>query len=391
MIGTALLAASVLAAPAKAPAIPKPETAVFAVSECADCREAPAVVAGGAPGTFTVQWAALEGYRTFFRTFDVSGDARPEEAIAPTSLSKGAGVGTAANGSFVVGYLHPNEIFARRLDPSGNAVGTSIRLDAGSPSEVDDDDASIAVRPDGAFMAVWDRLRPGASTELIARRVDASGALEAEVELGRTESRSFPIACFTTAGGSVAAWTHRNEPPVGENPPPAGIALRRIGPDGVPVGEVLEVVAPREATWNPGLALACGPDGGFVVAWHTRVSPAKSGADIMMQRFNAAGAKVGGLLRVNGTVAGEQTGPALLFERDGRLLVAWASAAGGKSEIRGRRINTKGKPAGPEFVLHRPAAGIGVGHPALAAVGEQGRFVLVWLEGERNFARVFRP
>ncbi|HYO16719.1 MAG TPA: hypothetical protein VE685_26275 [Thermoanaerobaculia bacterium] len=59
MIMPALLAVSLLAAPAKAPAVPKPETSVFAVSECADCREAPAVVAGGAPGTFTVQWASL--------------------------------------------------------------------------------------------------------------------------------------------------------------------------------------------------------------------------------------------------------------------------------------------------------------------------------------------
>lgn len=65
MIGTALLAASILAAPAKAPAVPKPETAVFAVSECAGCREAPAVVAGGAPGTFTVQWEALTDFQAF--------------------------------------------------------------------------------------------------------------------------------------------------------------------------------------------------------------------------------------------------------------------------------------------------------------------------------------
>ena len=391
MIGTALLAASVLAAPAKAPATPKPETAVFAVSECADCREAPAVVAGGAPGTFTVQWESVSAFQAFFRTLDVSGDARAEQQVEIPS--KAAGVGTAGNGSFVLGWQHPGEIYTRRFDVSGNPMGDRIHVNAGHPGGVDDDDASIAVRADGMFLAVWDRFFLGTAQPdlVVARRVGPDGALQPDVVLGQTVARSFPIACFTTSGGSVAAWTHRNEPPNGEIPSPAGIVLRRMGPDGVPVGEVIEVVAPREATWNPGLALACAPDGGFVVAWHTRVSPAKSGADILMQRFNAAGAKVGGLLRVNGTVAGEQTGPALLFERDGRLLVAWASMAGGKSEIRGRRINAKGKPAGRDFVLHQAAAGLSVGHPALAPVGEQGRFVLVWLEGERNFARVFRP
>ncbi|RPH56846.1 hypothetical protein EHM82_02560, partial [bacterium] len=313
MIGTALLAASVLAAPAKAPAVPKPETAVFAVSECAGCREAPALVAGGAPGTFTVQWEALTDFQAFFRTLDLSGDARAEQQVeAP---SKAAGVGTTGNGSFVLGWEHPGEIYARRFDVSGNPMGDRIHVNAGHPGGVDDDDASIAVRADGMFLAVWDRFHIGAAqADLVARRVEASGGLQPEVVLGQTVSRAFPIACFTTSGGAVAAWTHRNEPPAGENPSPAGIALRRIGPDGVPVGNVLEVIAPREAAWDLGLALACAPDGGFVVAWHTRVSPAKSGADIMLQRFNAAGAKVGGLLRVNATVAGEQTGPALLFE-----------------------------------------------------------------------------
>jgi hypothetical protein len=385
MITPVLLAVSLVAAPAT----PKPESAIFAVSECADCRQAPAVVAGGAPGTFMVQWAALLSFEAFSRTFDVNGNARPERSHQ--SPSKAAGVGATAGGGFVLGWERPGEIFAQRLDASGNTVGDSIHVNAGHPGGVDDDDASIAVRSDGTFIAVWDRLRPGASGELVARRVDPGGALQTEVVLGQTATRSFPLACFTASGGSVAAWTHRTELPVGETPSAAGISLRRTGPDGSPAGQVVEVIAPREVTWDMGLALACAPDGGFVVAWHTRVSPAKSGADIMMQRFNAAGAKVGGLLRVNATVAGEQTGPALLFERDGRLLVAWASTANGKSEIRGRRISSKGKPAGREFVLHQPAAGIAVGHPALAAVGEQGRFVLVWREGERNLARVFKP
>ncbi|MFP5286903.1 MAG: hypothetical protein ACLGI9_14275, partial [Thermoanaerobaculia bacterium] len=344
MITPALLAISLVAAPAKAPATPKPESAIFAVSGCADCRQAPAVVAGGAPGTFTVQWAALLNFEAFSRTFDVNGNAGSERSLQ--SPSKAAGVGATAGGSFVLGWERPGEIFAQRLDASGNVTGDSIHVNAGHPGGVDDDDASIAVRSDGVFLAVWDRLRNGAPTELIARRVDPGGAAQPEVVLGQTATRSFPLACFTTSGGSVAAWTHRTELPVGDTPSAAGISLRRTGPDGSPAGEVVEVIAPREVTWDMGLALACAPDGGFVVAWHTRVSPAKSGADIMLQRFNAAGVKIGGLLRVNATVAGEQTGPALLFERDGRLLVAWASQVNGKSEIRGRRLSSKGKPAG---------------------------------------------
>jgi hypothetical protein len=392
MIVPALLAAVLLSNPVKAPSAPAPQSAVFALSSCGDCRHAPAVVAGGAPGTFTAQWSAVVGFSTFFRTFDASGNATPEQPVALNNLSKGAGVGTAADGSFRMGWLHPGEVFVRRLGPNGALDGDAIHVNAGHPTGVDDDDASLAVRPDGGFLLVWDRLPQGAAItpHILSRRGDASGALGPFVELGTTTGRSFPIACFTPSGGSVVAWTLRHEPIDGD-PAPAGIALRRIAPDGTPLGTVVEAVPPKDVTTDLGLALACARDGGFYVAWHTLQRPAKSGNDIVVQRFNAAGAKVGQPLRLNTVTAGDQTSPALLFERDGRLLVAWASAKGEQGEIRGRRISSKGRPAGPEFLLHRAAAGVPVSYPSLATVGERGQFVVTWNEGEKNFARIFRP
>lgn len=392
MIVPALTAAVLLSNPVKAPSVPTPQSAVFVLSSCADCRHAPAVVSGGAPGTFTAQWSAVVGFSTFFRTFDASGDATPEQPVATNSLSKGAGVGTAADGSFRMGWLHPGEIFVRRLGPNGALQGDAIHVNDGHPTGVDDDDASLAVRSDGGFLLVWDRLPQGAAItpHILSRRGDASGALEPFVELGLTTGRSFPIACFTPSGGSVVAWTLRHEPADG-SPTPAGIALRRIAPDGTPVGTVVEAVPPKDVTFDLGLALACAPDGGFYVAWHTLQRPAQKGTDIVVQRFSAAGAKLGQPLRLNTTTAGNQTFPALLFESDGRLLVAWASTNGAQGEIRGRRISAKGRPAGPEFVLHRAAAGAPVTSPALATVGEHGQFVVTWNEGEKNFARIFRP
>src|SRR5215210_5706704 len=197
MIIPVLLAAALLPLPlpAKVPPAPTPEGGVITLSLCATCAHLPAVVAGGAPGTFTAQWSAAATFDVFFRTFDVNGNPGLENQIDPGNLSKPAGVGTTADGSFVVGWEHPQEIYVRRLNPAGSVASNAIRINPERPNGVDDDDASIAVRSDGGFLAVWDRF--GTPTEIFARRGDASGALEAQVVIGTSVDRSFPIACFT--------------------------------------------------------------------------------------------------------------------------------------------------------------------------------------------------
>src|SRR5215203_639900 len=377
MIIPALIVAALLPLPAKAPSGPKPESPVLALSACADCTQLPAVVAGGAPASFTALWRAHSTFHAFYRTFAVQGHSGPEIQIARGHATRPAGVGVTAAGSFVLGWLHPGEVFVRRLDPPGNLAGDPIHINASHPLEVHDDNASIAVRGDGGFLAIWDRLQR--DTKIVVRRADTNGALEPEVVIGESMGSSSPVACFTPSGGNVAAWTLRREffPDTASQ---AGIALRRLAPDGAPVGEVVELRAPDEITYDLGLALACAPDGGFVVAWHTRRRPAKAGFDIVLQRFNAAGAKSGQTVRMNTGAAGDQTSPALLFEKNGKLLVVWASAAGGKGEIRGRRLSAKGAPTGAELVLHRAGAGINPVAPAIAAVGERGQFVVTWNE-----------
>ena len=104
-----------------------------------------------------------------------------------------------------------------------------------------------------------------------------------------------------------------------------------------PEGSVVEVLAPEEEGWTLGIALACAPDGGFALAWQTGRSPAEAGTDIVLQRFDTAGERIGEPFRVNALTVGNQTSP------------------------------------------------------ALALVGERGRFVVVWREGRTYSARIFRP
>jgi hypothetical protein len=93
-------------------------------------------------------------------------------------------------------------------------------------------------------------------------------------------------------------------------------------------------------------------------------------------------------VRVNPFNKGDQLDPALAYEPNGRLLVVWVSAFGGKHEIRGLRLDAKGKAVGGELTLHSTAAP--VSSPAVAWAGSGGHFVVTWREGERTFGRLFK-
>jgi hypothetical protein len=400
MIAPCLLAVSLLAAPApakpKPPANPRPEGPAIAVSGCTGCEQLEARLAGIAPGTFTVVWSDwTSSPKALFRTFDLKRKGGPERGF-DVSPTRSLGVGALERG-FVLGWRQqPGNLFVRGLDAAGNPSGDPIHLNPGHPGTVDEDNPDLAAAADGRFLAVWDRRPFDLSTgpvQIMARSGDLSGSLGPEVVLGTAAYPVYPVACRASSGESVVAWMQRNQRATGsagEIPPPTGLSLRRLAPDGSPSGGVVEVLAPEEETWSLGIALACAPDGGFALAWHTRRSPAAEGADVFVQRFDAAGERVGETLRVNAGTAGDQSDPELLLEAGGRLLVAWRNDVNGTREVRGRRFAATGQPVGKEFVLVKGKPGANFGLAALAPVGEKGQFVLLWGEGTAYFARIFR-
>ena len=61
-------------------------------------------------------------------------------------------------------------------------------------------------------------------------------------------------------------------------------------------------------------------DGGYVVVWGSDTNQDSSGWGIYGQRFDATGAPVGGEFRVNYTVSGNQSQPAVASLLNGCLL-----------------------------------------------------------------------
>jgi hypothetical protein len=129
-----------------------------------------------------------------------------------------------------------------------------------------------------------------------------------------------------------------------------------------------------------GPAVACNPDGSFVVTW---TDNQEDGSDfgVFGQRFDAVGLKAGGEFRVNSYTTGYQWFPSVASDAQGNFVVVWYGVGAGSTSatdysIFGKRYNAAGAPIGSDFIVNTFTGGNVFGGDVAAAAA--GNFVVVW-------------
>jgi hypothetical protein len=164
--------------------------------------------------------------------------------------------------------------------------------------------------------------------------------------------------------------------------PPHGVAMRRLDGGGVPVGaEVLLVPTVHEIFGGLQLAVECLSDGSFVLAASTNRAPAKSGFDIVAQRFDGDGNALAAAKVLHTQTKGDQTAPALeAVGAKGEFVAAWVSTVNGKSTVVARRFKSSFATRGPELKVFGPFADL-VRAVELEEYGAGGKLVAGWWQG----------
>jgi len=257
-------------------------------------------------------------------------------------------VASLADGGFVVVWQSLGQdgsswgIFAQHFDADAVPRGTELQISSHSAGQQWMPDA-VALA-DGGFVAVWQSSQQdGSQHGIYAQRVDANGNLtgdEFRINSTTASDQSRPAIMALADGDFVVAWQSRLQDGDGY-----GIIARRFGADGsARSGEVLVNSPATGDQTNPAIvALA---DGSYVIAWE---SADADGTGILAQRFDAAGAAVGGTLQLNEGVAGDQQLPALLALANGDWVAAWYSGA--DAHLVGRRFSSDGSPLGDELLV----------------------------------------
>ncbi len=124
-------------------------------------------------------------------------------------------------------------------------------------------------------------------------------------------------------------------------------------------------------------AVAADGVGNFVVVWEDKAADG-SGYGVFGQRYDVAGATLGGQFRVNSRTTFDQRNPAIAANDAGEFVVTWHSYEqdGSLDGVFGQRYSPAGGKAAGEFQLNTYTTERQM--LSTVAADEEGRFVVAW-------------
>jgi hypothetical protein len=278
----------------------------------------------------------------------------------------------------------------RRFSDGGAPATPVIQTNADTPAGQQDRALTLRAR-DGRVLLAWERVAgSGAVNSVLAAWFDRDGNRVTEpAVVGESFGLVNNLTCIRPDGSAVVAFNVQGEPPPPAGAPAVGLAIRRLGADGRPLGATTLLAAPAHLAGGRTFAVACSKDGSYTALWSTATAPAKKGTDVVWQRFDAAGKAKGKVQLLNSGLDGDQFGPKIIVRPDGSFLVTWLSVEAGADVVKGRRFTAQGKPQGNDFVLRSGEPGT-VEFPIVIAPPEGGRFALGWWERRVGLLQWFR-
>jgi hypothetical protein len=234
----------------------------------------------------------------------------------------------------------------------------------------------------GDFVVVWNDTgnHDGSSLGIFGQRFASSGArlgVEFQVNSYTPDPQRTPSIGMEANGDFVVAWdSYRGIDPALE------IRAQRFDSAGARIGGELVV-----NTYTPnaqyGAQVAVDADGDFVVAWAS-FAQLDATTDIFGQRFSSSGSRLGGEFRVNSGAPGDQyflfpPERAIAIDASGDFVVAWNSYEqdGSLDGVFAQRFDSNGAKVAVELQVNVHADDEQSG-PAVALAAQGGEFVVAW-------------
>jgi len=244
---------------------------------------------------------------------------------------------------------------------------------------------SVAALANGNSVVAWESLGQDGNGWGVFLKIHApdGSSLTSELQVNATNTgdQQRPDVTALQGGGFVVTWTS-----YGQDGSGAGVYARVFAADGTAVGG--EFLVNSTTASNQDIpTIAALVDGGFFIAWQSNGDQDGSGFGIFGQRFDAAGVPVGGEVQVNSTSANNQTLPAVTALADGGYVVAWqvdGSQDGWGIGIFAQRFDAAGAAVGGEFQVNTFNIA-DQSEPSISALASGG-FVVTWRGGGYDWA-----
>jgi hypothetical protein len=206
---------------------------------------------------------------------------------------------------------------------------------------------------------------------------------EIQVNQRHRDNQWLPRVAAAPNGDFVVVWGSDREPTTFDEPSQAWYRL--FGANGAPKTAERRVSNRRgEREGFP--AVAMGPDGGFIIVWH---SGGERDTTVYGRRFNAAGQPLGNAFPLSAATAGSQYDPAVDVASDGSFVAVWLQGPqppphGETAEVFLRRFNAAGQPPFSEVQVAPAEPGAKAVEPRVGMDGSRG-WVISWLDSGAGF------
>ncbi|MEA2560004.1 MAG: hypothetical protein QOH06_1508 [Acidobacteriota bacterium] len=294
-------------------------------------------------------------------------------------------VGVAADGSFVMAWetADRGRVRVRRYRANGKPQGGELRVSR--LGEGRQTAPAVAVRPDGSFVVVWNRVAAGDKrVEVYASRFTAGGQAIGEprfVGYAAQASAGEPAAAtLLPGGGFFVAWT-LEDGFVGDTPS-RDLYGRRFTRNGVPAGgRVTLNEDPAGDQRHPECAVSRGAE--LVCTWTSDLGEGSFG-ETLFRRFDLDGRPLGDELQVNepDTTGHAQRHPSIAVHADGTVLVAWLDVTD-VGRVHARLLDAEDRFLGPAFLVGEAPPLLGDPRAAATDAG----FAVVWAVGNAVLLR----
>ncbi|HZN68874.1 MAG TPA: hypothetical protein VFB66_26580 [Tepidisphaeraceae bacterium] len=241
---------------------------------------------------------------------------------------------------------------------------------------------AVASDADGDFVVAY--TSSVNDSDVYVRRFDRGGnpkANEVRVNTTTAFNQAYASVASDAAGNFVVVWQSNPENGTGYQ-----VYARRYSSAGQPLGGEFRVNTTTARVQTS--AVAMNDRGEFVVTW-TSNNAAGASLGVFGQRFNAAGARVGGEVRVDDSGGVDRLGYGVAMDAAGNFIATWQDrpTVPGDYSSYVRRFDASGAPRGAGVRLNEIGTLAYFPWPAMAP---DGRSAVVWGEGPLHLPTALR-
>ncbi len=342
--------------------------------------QADAAVAVDADGDAVVTWYSYgqdgDGRGVYARLYDAAGAPKGDEFLVnthTTGYQTNPAVAIDTDGDFVIVWQSQGQdgsgygVYAQRFNGAGVPQGAEFGVNTSTTSN--QRAPAVAMEDGGDFVVVWEQDTASSSGGIYARRYDAAGAalggeFRATSTIGSLNLFA-PAVAMSDSGAFFVSWSGSRD-----------VHMRRFDAAGVAQGSDTRVNSfTTDDQYYPSIAMQ--PTGEFVITWDSKEQDG-SGWGVYGQRYDAAGTAQGAEFRVNTTTSLYQQNSSVATDDDGDFVVTWTGYAEGAAGygVYAQRYNNAGAAVGGEFLVNTFTPNVQQ-YPS-AAMQADGDFVVAW-------------